>query len=263
MKSAFYYLAAVLMLCSSAFAAPFVRAATSNSGVRVPAQSAITTAEGQLIVGHWEGTLTYGGSEQGISVDISSVGDAYSGTADIPDVGIINIPLRNLAFERSVIQFDLPLGRGRYVGKLQKDTIIGNTGNRWDDEVVVTIAFERKQTPAFPYRQKELRFSNGDVTLVGTLFLPRSPGPHPAVVAVHGATERTRDNPDYRFLADLLPRHGIAVLLYDGRGAGESTGNFNSGSFVDLAQDAIAGVQELSRYPEIDAKHIGLWRIHP
>src|SRR5215203_1299553 len=38
-----------------------------------------------------------------------------------------------------------------------------------------------------PYRVEAVTFGNGDVTLAGTLTLPPTPGPHPAVVLVSGS----------------------------------------------------------------------------
>lgn len=211
--------------------------------------------------GYWEGSLRYRGAAQTMSMEISLNAGVWTVTADIPDVGILSQSLGQVAVDGHHIQFQLPLGRGLYKGEFHDAAIVGNTGNRWDDEFVVTAVFRRKDRPNPPYIRRELSFRNGEVSLVGTLFLPKSPGPHPAVVAVQGATERTRDNPDYSLLSYVLPPNGIAVLLYDGRGAGRSTGNFETATFSDLAGDALAGVRELAQAPEIDSDRIGLWGI--
>lgn len=78
----------------------------------------------------------------------------------------------------------------------------------------------------FSYREKEVRFSNGEITLSGTVYLPSKTGPHPAVVFIHGDGPDIREG--YRFFAELFARRGIAALIYDKRGTGASTGDWQS-----------------------------------
>jgi uncharacterized protein len=107
------------------------------------------------------------------------------------------------------------------------------------------------------YRHEEVTFRNGDITLAGTLTLPSSDGPHPAVIFIHGSGPDSREN--YRFYADLFARQGIATLIYDKRGVGASTGDWRRVHFKDLAEDALAGVGLLKSRKDIDPHRIGLW----
>ncbi len=52
---------------------------------------------------------------------------------------------------------------------------------------------------------------------------------------------------------------GIAVLIYDRRGSGKSTGSFNDIDYETLADDAIAGQQALATLARINPKRIGFW----
>ena len=109
-------------------------------------------------------------------------------------------------------------------------------------------------------RNLDVRFSNNDVTLSGTLVLPKASGPHPAVVFIHGSGPQTREG--VKFFADRFASHGIAGLVYDKRGVGDSTGEFPDdriSSFDDLADDAIAGQLFLKQRSDIDAARIGFW----
>src|SRR5262249_5892664 len=69
-------------------------------------------------------------------------------------------------------------------------------------------------------KQEDVRFRSGAVQLAGTLIAPNTSGRHPAIILVHGSGPETRESllPYARFLV----RHGVAVLGYDKRGAGES-----------------------------------------
>jgi pimeloyl-ACP methyl ester carboxylesterase len=105
-------------------------------------------------------------------------------------------------------------------------------------------------------RREDVRFANRDVQLAGTLVSPSTGGKHPAIVVVHGSGAETREHmlPFARFLV----RHGVAVLGYDKRGVGQSTGDWNTASYEDLAGDAVAAVEYLKTRGHIDAAQIGL-----
>src|SRR5262249_38161797 len=57
----------------------------------------------------------------------------------------------------------------------------------------------------------------------------------------------------------FLRAQGIAVLGYDKRGVGESTGDWRQASLQDLADDAIAAVRFLKARRDIDANRIGVF----
>jgi uncharacterized protein len=106
-----------------------------------------------------------------------------------------------------------------------------------------------------PATEEAIHFTNGDITLAGTLVLPAGPQRHPAVVLFHGSGPQSRD----LFTARWFAAHGIAALAYDKRGVGESTGNFRAVPFMDVCADGLAAIEYLKSRKEIDAKHIGVW----
>jgi hypothetical protein len=198
---------------------------------------------------------------------------------------------RNLApaaFERFVGDYRLPSGQISYIDHwggfffqragprlvqlfpLTEQSFFAETGERIAfsmdaggavDGIAVTAPDGRtQQAPrAQLYTSEPVRFQSGAVTLAGTLLLPPGSGSHPAVVFVHGAGSSTREQ--QRVLADHFARSGIAALIYDKRGSGESGGDWRGGDFDDLAADAQAAVALLTRRAEIDPAQIGLWGI--
>jgi pimeloyl-ACP methyl ester carboxylesterase len=104
--------------------------------------------------------------------------------------------------------------------------------------------------------REDVRFSSGQVELAGTLIAPTTGVRHPAIILVHasGAEDREYVLPFARFLV----RHGIAVLGYDKRGVGGSTGDWNTASFDDLASDVVAAFEYLKTRSDIDRTQIGL-----
>jgi dipeptidyl aminopeptidase/acylaminoacyl peptidase len=110
-----------------------------------------------------------------------------------------------------------------------------------------------------PVMSEEIHFSNGDTHLVGTLYLPQTGNQLPAVVVLHSAKASTRQAGLYRHLREGLPAMGFAVLIYDRRGSGQSSGELESSDYEMLADDAIAGQHALAKHSRIDAKKIGFW----
>ena len=108
------------------------------------------------------------------------------------------------------------------------------------------------------YRQEQVRFRNGGVTLAGTLLLPPTRGRHPAIIFHEGSGDWTRDDTWFSRPVDLFLKHGIAVLLYDKRGVGSSTGDWHTSSYTDLAGDLLAGVRLLKSRRDINARQIGV-----
>jgi dienelactone hydrolase len=110
-------------------------------------------------------------------------------------------------------------------------------------------------------RQFEVRFRSGTTTLSGTLSVPPGAGKHAGAAFVHGSGPTGRAYlPD---LSALLLRHGVAVLVYDKRGIGQSGGSYpgespTAGAIDTLARDAAAAARFLATQPEIDRARVGL-----
>ncbi|GAB3416333.1 lysophospholipase [Massilia agilis] len=116
-----------------------------------------------------------------------------------------------------------------------------------------------------PYSSQEVSFDNetAGVKLAGTFSVPHGHGPFPAVVLVHGSGSINRDadvfgHKLFLVLADYLNRQGIAVLRYDKRGVGKSTGKLRDATMADLAADAEAAVRYLRGRHEVDTRHLGI-----
>ena len=101
---------------------------------------------------------------------------------------------------------------------------------------------------------------SGDVRLAARLLRPAGRGPFPAVVIVPGSVPAHRDT--YDLWALFFASRGFAVLTYDKRGVGASTGQYlraaTDANLRDLATDALAGVDWLRRRPDVAATRIGL-----
>lgn len=108
--------------------------------------------------------------------------------------------------------------------------------------------------------RETLKFKNDAVTLVGEVIAPSAKGgKHPAIVLVHGSNDEDRDY--LKLWAEIFAAQGFAVLSYDKRGVRDSTGDWKTSNFEDLAKDVLAGVDLLKKRKNINAKKIGLWGV--
>jgi uncharacterized protein len=107
----------------------------------------------------------------------------------------------------------------------------------------------------------DLRIERGDgVVLAASLSLPER-RPAPALVALHGAQPGLRDDPLFHHLHATLPVAGFAVVTFDRRGEGASTGEPSAGRFELLAADANAVLEALAAHDDVDGRRVGFWGI--
>jgi pimeloyl-ACP methyl ester carboxylesterase len=148
-------------------------------------------------------------------------------------------PSTGVAFPKEIVATFVRNERGEATGLTWRERGSSATGRKLD-----------------AYVQEEVTFQNGDVSLRGTLSIPATKGPHPAIVLIPGSGPARRPG---GFWIPFFARHGIAVLVFDKRGAGASTGDWMKSTYDDLAADALAAVELLKKHKNIDAKQIGLW----
>lgn len=103
------------------------------------------------------------------------------------------------------------------------------------------------------------QFRSGEVTLSGALHVPDANDLVGAVVVTHTASKPLRDAPLYDHVIQSLTSLGIAVLVYDRRGSGQSGGKLIGSEYAVLADDAVAATQMLKANPRIDPERIGVW----
>ncbi len=128
----------------------------------------------------------------------------------------------------------------------------------------------RPQTPQPPYRFDEeiivtdYTDSQGNqVHLEGTLTYPKGKGTFPCLMLVSGSGQQNRDEEIFQHkpflvLADYLASRGIAVLRYDDRGVGASTGSLDNADTRLFAEDAEAMFKAIQYSQHVDKDRIGI-----
>lgn len=235
----------------------------------------VCTAAAQSVTGRWVGKLQVPGGQLTLVLRIQeSESGKLSAFLDSPDQGAYDIPCDSVVYSAPHLKVIMGAIGGQYEATLEDNSLRGQfiQGGASSPLVLTPSAEEDRSTlhpqepkKPYPYLTEEVRFVNptdGD-TLAGTLTMPTTPGPHRAVVMITGSGPQSRDEPvmnhrPFLVWADALTRLGIAVLRYDDRGVGASTGNFNQARTADLARDVEAAVDYLRSRKEIDNQRIGL-----
>ena len=231
---------------------------------------------GQDFNGTWSGKMEVGPRSMTIEFDIQQNDEGVAITWASPDEGAYGLPA-TATISGNDLNVDIPTSGASYKGTLKGETLEGTFSQRGMN---FTLNMTRKvagsdeqplrpQEAAIeadankPYHSEEVTFTNGNITLAGTLSMPNTGSRFPAVVLVHGTGNHDRDenifgHKPFLLLADELCRNGFAVLRYDKRGAGASSPGSPEDTNVQLAEDALAALRYLKTRPEVNAEQVGI-----
>ncbi len=174
------------------------------------------------------------------------------GTAEPTPTGAHTSVAMALAFERGTLKLRLVLDKDNRLAGL------------WIDAIERAVPYE---PPAYVKRsafdEVEITVDAGSFPLAGTLSLPKSGGPYPCVVLVHGSGPHDQDetvgaSKPFRDLAWGLASRGVAVLRYEKR-----TKKYPRGIAADkitldweTIDDAVAAATLARSRTEIDPKRV-------
>jgi len=236
-------------------------------------------ASAEDAAGDWSGLLA--GQYHMLVHVVKDTGGHYQATLESPDQGSFVLTADAVESDPSHLSFAVPKIGAHYAGmwNAEKKSWVGT----WTQNMSIPLILSRVTSHAsslapakrpqeeaiamgpLPYRVEEVTFpsASGGIKLAGTLSVPDGQGPFPAVVLIGGTGPGTRDENGFGHklflvLADALNRRSIAVLRYDKRGVGASSGNFETATIPDFASDAEAAVAFLKSRPGIAPDHIGL-----
>src|SRR5205814_1142223 len=184
-------------------------------------QAQIRTCPNSTLIGNWQGTM----SRQG--ADVAVAFDFVCADTDL-QVSFTSLQQRAMEYpfdsaKQNGNQVDLVLGGDTNFSGTFDDRELSGTFK--DGEGSGTFHLIRVGERQFPYSGSDVVFRNGDVTLSGSLYIPRGGGLYPAIVMLQGSGPETRWGAN-RFWADYFGRRRIAALIYDKRGSGKSTGDW-------------------------------------
>ena len=214
-----------------------------------------TAAQAEDAAGDWAGALM---GQLHLVVHLTRGADGkLTGIMESVDQGDAKIPLGEVDATPDHLKFTVPAVKGSYDATWD-DAKKQWTGT-WTQGQSLPLALhrytnadsappKRPQEDAIakgplPYANEAVAFANPratGVTLSGTFSKPAGAGPFATVVLISGSgpndrDEKVFDHKIFLVLADALNRRGIAVLRYDKRGVGASTGHYATATTADFA----------------------------
>lgn len=229
----------------------------------------------QDITGQWNGILNIQGMQLRLVFHIKKDDEKLTATMDSPDQGAKGIPVSDVTFENKTLKLEVTSAGISYEGTMGENNVVKGTFKQSVYSFPLELTKEKLEkkiitkpqdpTKPYPYRMEDVIFENKNagINLAGTLTLPQQEGIYPVVILISGSGPQNRDSEllghrPFLVISDFLTKNGIAVLRFDDRGTGASTGNFQSATSIDFAQDVEAGLAYLRSRKEIDSRKIGL-----
>jgi uncharacterized protein len=211
--------------------------------------------------GHWVGELRVDTCRVPIELDVARVQGVWRGGFTAAPLLIRGLTLQDISVSRGRIAFTIPDADVvfRMHGEVRAGTLRAHiTTRQFGTSYAVEITATRSRPAPPPFRADSVRFVGSGVSLAGTWLTPESLGAAtPAVVLLHGSTSNTRDV--FFDYADRFARAGFAVLVFDKRGRGGSSGDLDAATLEDLTADAVAAVRFARTRAGVDPARVGVW----
>lgn len=215
-------------------------------------------SKNQNLEGNWVGKCSTDSFSLSFKIHFEKNDKSYKATFGSNEQRALDIPLQKVTYDsiQHLVTFALngDADSWSFEGKIS-GSVLGGTITKGAQKA--NFSLHKQKDAPIPYNKQEVTFINDTVKLSGSLYMPKSLKKVPAIIFIHGSGSEPRFASAY--FADYFARRGIAVLIYDKRGVGKSSGNWKISSFHDLAKDAIAGIKLLEGNSKIDAKQIGVY----
>ena len=238
---------------------------------------AITSALSQDLSGVWHGNAKTPDDKDILFVFLfEKNGDAYTTTMAIPTFNVEGIKPKSTSLKEGNLIIDASELGMKYEGAWNETRdLIEGTYNEGNVKLLLNLKkgnpemakINRPQEPVkpYPYYEEKVNFNNTEagISLSGTFTRPTQSGKYPVIILISGSGRHDRNGSmmthrPFLVISDYLTRKGIAVLRYDDRGFGESTGDFNKATTADFAKDVLSAVNYLKSRNDINLKQIGL-----
>jgi pimeloyl-ACP methyl ester carboxylesterase len=210
--------------------------------------STTAIAAQESVEGWWEGALLRDGSVRLVRVEFFRDGDALKARVQNAD-WLDNERSVDVTQNGAKVTFDCD-GATTLMHDAAAGELVGTSGKGTPP---TRMHLKRALAPIrVPLKWEDLRIG----TIAATLVTPANAAPHPVVIWIPGRGKSVRAG--VRGFARIFAERGVASLIYDKRGAGESGGDHDSASLYDHAADVLAIIDALAARKDIDRKQIGL-----
>ncbi len=200
------------------------------------------------LYGYWEGAIIKSNSYQQIAVTFSQRdGKTYSlqyMEEWYPAFGEFETPVTTDSLGRIIFS----TGYGK-AGLSLDENNLEMTGEMLGFNPSIYLHLKKTTPPpAQNYTVEKVAIQSGKVQLNGHFHIPRYLSKKTAIILV-GGRGCWADDTEYNLYGKLLRRYGVSVLAYQKRGTGNSTGDCNTATIQDLANDLAAVHSYVAAHP--------------
>ena len=226
--------------------------AFTQAPAAVPTQPASSagaqgSAAGEL-AGRWTGKASSGDEGTRITLQVFRRDGQMAAEMTLPDIGVSGWPANRVEQVGKTLRLTFPSDGGPQEMVLEAHD--SRLSGQWSEQRYPQPALVELHATSEPGILEERVTVTGTAGRLGaSVIMPDGEGPFPGIVFLHGSGPQPRDA--NRFAAQTFARAGIASIIFDKRGVGESGGELAGASFEDLAADAIAVAEHLKARPKI------------
>ena len=231
----------------------------------------------QFLIGNWTGTINAGVMKFTFVFKFWIDDDkTLKGTLDSPEQDLKDIPVNEIIIKDDSLKLDIrSIQRKYYAVMNNNDKVIDGWYIR-NGQINLPLVLKkteselilnRPQMPKkpYPYKEEEVTFinENDGTRLEGTLTIPDGKVPFPAVILISGSGAQDRDesffgHKTFLVITDYLTRNGVAVLRFDDRGVGGSSGDHLQATSKTNSEDIIYATGFLRSRKDIHKRKVGL-----
>ncbi|KTF12333.1 alpha/beta hydrolase family protein [Pseudoalteromonas sp. H105] len=234
---------------------------------------AAKSQETQFVEGSWQGNLSITAEKSMEMVfHFKKVESGFKATVDVPVQQQFGLEFNKVIVNGDKVELAMDVANMKYSATFSSNEITG-TYSQGAFKAPLTLvpatktAMRQKKIQEnfdnLPYSVEQVQFSSitGEHQLSGTLSYPAGDIKSVAIL-LSGSGPTTRDadafgHKVFAVLADQLTRQNVAVLRYDDRGVGKSTGDFSAATSKDFANDANAAYQFIANNLKFKSSNIG------
>lgn len=223
--------------------------------------------------GTWIGMVN-AGRQLTVVFNVKEENKKLSATMDSPDQQVMDIACSDVYVDGDSLHIALAQYKSRYIGRFEADGSIAGVLNQNGLKFNLILkrgerpeAPNRPQTPVppFSYKSEDVIYHNKDKSIQygATITIPNGTGPFPAIIMSTGSGQQNRDeelmgHKPFAVIADYLTKKGYIVIRVDDQGIGKTTGDPNTATTADYANDVLNGIGYLKSRKEVDKKKIGI-----
>jgi hypothetical protein len=231
----------------------------------------------QFFLGNWAGKINTGVMKFTFVFKFWIDDDkTLKGTLDSPEQDLKDVPVNEIIIKDDSLKLDIRSVQRKYYAVMNKNEKVINGCYIRNGQINLPLVLKkteselilnRPQMPIkpYPYKEEEVSFinENDGTRLAGTLTIPYGKAPFPAVILISGSGAQDRDESAFGHkiflvIADYLTRSGLAVLRFDDRGVGGSSGDHLKATSKTNSEDIIYATGFLGSRKDINRSKVGL-----